>query len=94
MYETRSLSGMAEKACKPDYEKEAVTQKKELDVIKRFKESLLEFIDVVGTHSLRKDNGIPQLLGTVTIDVNDREKRLAFLLKKLPEWCQQSEEEG
>jgi len=87
MYEIRKklqgTLGMAEKEYKPDYEKEAANQKRELDVIKRFKQSLLEFIDVVGPYSSR--DGVALLLGTTEIDIIEREKTLAVIMKKIEE---------
>jgi len=76
MYETNPPRGELEKACKPDYEKMAAKQHIELLIIERFKQSLLEFIAVIGTHSFKREmSSIPELLGYVELDIINRQKQ-------------------
>jgi len=76
MYETNPTRGESEKACKPDYEKMAAKQKAELTTIENFKESLIEFVAVVGRHSFKREvSSIPELLGTVELDIINRQEQ-------------------
>ena len=85
MYDTSSMGLSAEKCKEPDWEAEAAKEKSRLDIIKKFKASLLEFIGVIGSHSLRhkENSSIQELLGTVVLDIIERETHLADLMEKL-----------
>lgn len=74
--ENTSMSKVGMKECTPDYEQIAASQKADLLIIENFKKSLLEFIDVIGTHSFKKEGAtIPELLGVVELDIINRRKR-------------------
>jgi len=71
---------MAEQECRPDYAKRAEEQNEQLQVIKKFRDSLMAFIKVVRPYRDEK-NGLAQLLGTVLIDIMEREKELELTLE-------------
>jgi len=75
MYERQSKMPMVESECRPDYEAQAKKQQEDLSVIKDFKESLVKFIGVVRPYRDDQD-GLPKLLGTVIIDIMEREREL------------------
>lgn len=85
MYETSGGMPKAESCKEPDWEAEIAKETKNLVVIKRFKESLVEFIGVIGIHSFKckGDSSIPELLGTVELDIMEREKQIARFMIKL-----------
>ena len=88
MYDRLSQMPVGESDCKePDYEKLASNTKKEIDVIRSFKDALILFINTVGTHQIRTrndgGNSLAGLLGTVTIDLMEREKTYEVLLKRI-----------
>ena len=84
MYETQVNVGQAESCKEPDWEAQIARATKDLDVIRSFKAHLIEFIGVIGSRSLkRKESSIPELLGTVLLDIIDREKRVALFMEKL-----------
>ena len=87
MYDSNLGSSPQSERCKdPDWEAEVAKATADLSTITNFKDALIDFIDVIGTHAMRrnKDGSIPELLGTVEIDIMDREKTIARLMKKLP----------
>lgn len=77
MYDTSGpMSEGGMKKCKPDYEQMAAKQGAELIVIENFKQSLLEFIAVIGQHSFKREqSSIPELLGFVELDIINRQKQ-------------------
>jgi len=75
MYERQSKIPRNESECRPDYEAQAKKQQEDLSVIRDFKESLVRFIGVVRPYR-DEQNGLPQLLGTVIIDIMEREREL------------------
>lgn len=84
MYETQINAGQSESCKEPDWEAEIAKATKNLNVIKSFKACLIEFIDVIGPNSLRrKESSIQELLGTVLLDIIDREKQVARFMDKL-----------
>ena len=86
MYESQGFGNdsMSEKCKEPDWEAEIAHGKAALDVIERFHIALIDFIGVIGKNSFRRDSSsIPELLGTVSLDIMDRKKTIAQLLKKL-----------
>lgn len=87
MYDGSSEKGMGEcKPCKPDYKKVAAKQNTELMIIERFKESLIEFIGVIGQKSFKREaSSIPELLGTVELDIIDRQRQHKRTLEMLEE---------
>jgi len=85
MYETaQSELGMG-KCKEPDWEAEIEKETTELKIIKNFKESLFEFIGVIGAYAVKhnSDSSIAELLGTVEIDIFEREKKVARIMKNL-----------
>jgi len=80
MYETKGSMPMGESECRPDYEARAKQQANELSVIKDFHQALLNFIQIVRPHH-RSENGLAQLLGTVVIDIMERERELERTLE-------------
>jgi len=91
MYDTDGMSdrpmGESMKPCKPDYEAMAATSKQNLDVVKNFRASLIDFISVIGRHSMRRrePSSLPELLGTVELDIISREREVENLLKQIEE---------
>ena len=85
MYETLGNGPQAERCKGPDWEAEITKGRNDLDVIERFHIALIDFIGVVGTHSFRRkeNSSIPELLGTVSLDIMERKKIIARLMKKL-----------
>ena len=84
MYDSSRLTEGSVKECKPDYEKVAIDQKAELVIIENFKKSLLEFIGVINRHSFKqKPSSIPELLGTVEIDIINRQKQYERTLEMI-----------
>ena len=75
MYETRGESPGEDRECRPDYEKQAEEQAEKLRAVKSLKESLLSFLAIVRPY--RKDrDGLASLLGTLEIDIMERQKEL------------------
>ena len=88
MYDAKGSGGLgsqSEKCIEPDWEAEIAKAKKELEIIESFKRALIDFIDVIGIYSLRRkeNSSIPELLGTVELDILERTKTIAILMKKL-----------
>ena len=88
MYETSGNHPQGEtlgKCKEPDWEAEIETERNSLAVIIDFKTALFKFIGVIGTHSFRrKDNSsIPELLGTVEIDIAQRETKIDKMMDRL-----------
>lgn len=88
MYDTQENMPKGERCREPDWEAEIEKSQKGLDVIKRFKKSLIEFIGVIGQHSFRSRNresggSIPELLGIVELDIMQREKQVARLMENM-----------
>ena len=85
MYEISGSGPQSEAKCKePDWEAEIAKAQKDLDIIKMFRGALFDFLGVIGKHSFRRDSSsIPELLGTVVLDIVEREKQLAGMMKKL-----------
>lgn len=77
--------GEAKQECKPDYEKVAAKQQEELKVIDDFKNALLDFIEVIGMYNFKKQgsSSIPELLGTVELDILNRKKQYMRTLRML-----------
>lgn len=77
MYETRGEAPMeSDRECLPDYEKKAEEQAGQLRVIRTFKDSLIEFIQVIRPYTRSDKDGLPGLLGTLMINIFQREKEL------------------
>ena len=84
MYEISGNGPQSERCKEPDWEAEIVKGKNDLDVIERFHGALIDFIGVIGKHSFRRDtSSIPELLGTVSLDIMERKKTIARLMEKL-----------
>lgn len=72
------------KECKPDYELQAKRLKQKMDIYLRFKESVIEFIQIIGNHSFKREpSSLPELLGKVVLDCLDQEKEYNNLLSKI-----------
>ena len=84
MYD-RTSQMPAESCHEPDWEAEAALMKKNISILIRFRISLLEFIEVVGSHSLnrREGNSLAELLGIVTLDILERRKVYNKTLERL-----------
>ena len=85
MYEISGSGPLGEAKCKePDWEAEIAKEKADLDVIEKFHIALIDFIGVIGKHSFRRESSsIPELLGTVSLDIMERKRIITQLLKKL-----------
>lgn len=84
MYETEGSRPQSESCKEPDWEAEIAKATKDFDVIIKFKACLIAFISTIGARSFkRKESSLPELLGTVLLDIIDREKRIAFLMEKV-----------
>ena len=85
MYETLGSGPQAEKCNEPDWEQMYAKRKKEFDAIGIFKLQLLDFIKIVGIHSLRRDgkNQMAEFLGTIEIDLMQRNQELERLAAKI-----------
>ena len=86
MYQTLGSGPMVENCKEPDGEKQAAKAKHDLNIIRNFKESLFKFIKVVGIHNMgreRNSGSIQELLGTVEIDIMQREEAYGQILKKM-----------
>ena len=83
MYQRYSQMPKGETCHEPDWEEVASRKKKGLDVITHFHKALLEFIQEVGMYSNCKNNPLAELLGTVTIDILEREKEYQNILDKI-----------
>ena len=76
--------GASVRECKPDYEAMAAKEQNEINVFFRFKDSLLDFINCIGRHSIRREPGtLPELLGKVELDLIEKKETLARLLKQI-----------
>ena len=85
MYETSGSGPVSEKCKEPDWEAEIKKETSDLEIIKSFKKSLFEFIGMIGMYAIKRksDSSIPELLGTVEIDIIEREKKVARIMKNL-----------
>lgn len=59
---------------KPDYEKQLTEEREELRIVNDFRESLLRFIRLMGVFSFEDDRTFATLLGSVDINVMEREE--------------------
>lgn len=76
MYNKNMGSESGPNECKPDYKEVAAKQSADLAVIKTFKCSLIAFIGIVGSHSFKREaSSIPELIGTVELDILNRQKQ-------------------
>jgi len=85
MYERKSQLTSGETECRPDYEEQAKRQANELEIIKKLKDGLMEFIMVVRPYG-RKDGDLPAFLGNLIIDIEDREIALENTLKMIEKY--------
>ncbi len=86
MYETAGSGPKSESCKEPDWEAAISKATKDLAIIKGFKESLIQFISLIGTHSFKRrdsSSSMPELLGTVEFDIMEREKSIERFMKKL-----------
>jgi hypothetical protein len=87
MYERRgeAPSGKSERECRPDYEEQAKTQTKELDVIKDLYNALVKFLLEIRPYRTEKD-GLSGLLGTLQLDIFERERALKYTLEMVEKY--------
>lgn len=81
-----SGSGLQPEECKePNWEERYKRMNEELIIITAFRAALIDFIDVVGLHSARRDgrNYLAELLGTTKIDIMQRDKELERISKNI-----------
>jgi hypothetical protein len=88
MYELRGDQPMAEKCIEPDYEDMIKRGRERVKTIRRFRDSLKEFTLIVGhNYSSRRGerNYLAELLGTVEIDIGQREIDIDNWMRKMEE---------
>ena len=88
MYDTTGpmAETVGKQQCKPDYQEMAANVKKRLDIFKHLRGSLIEFVEVVGSYSMKREpSSIPELLGKLVIDIRQYEREYDALLKKIEE---------
>ena len=84
MYEIRGNSPALDSCKEPDWEMEIKQEREKRDVIAQFQSQLLNFINVVGGgRHIDGHNFLAELVGTVAIDLMQREQRIERLMKKL-----------
>ena len=85
MYETDGpMEHSIGKECTPDYEAMAAKVQKEIKVFTDFKDSLLNFIDCIGRHAIKREPGtLTELLGKLELDLIEKHKTHASLLEKI-----------
>ena len=85
MYDTIGSAPLAESCKEPNWEQEHERGMGDLKVVKDFRNSLFAFIQLIDMYSGRRDgcNFLAELLGTVEIDIIEREKRLKQIAKKI-----------
>lgn len=81
MYDTWEAAHRPKNCKEPNWEQEHEKGMGDLKIVKALRSSLVDF----GMYSARRDgrNFLAELLGTVEIDIMEREKRLEQIAKKI-----------